>query len=448
MDENERESIKVPSRKERLHVRASGEIKRATSNVLSQVASRLTTRSWPEPPPPPDGGFKAWTQVAMGWIVIFTTWGYVNSFGAFQTYYTATLPYPPSTISWIGSVQVFLTFLMGAFSGRMLDAGLFLPTFAVGVLFQILGMFLMSVSTQYWHLMLTQGVLSGLGGGIFFTPSLALVATYFDKHRATALGLATTGNAVGGMIYPVLARELLPKLGFAWTARVLAFLNLGLLSLALAFMRPRLPPRKSGPIVDWSAFREPVYLCFVLSVFAQCMGMYFVFYYIASFGTEQLGLSYSSASILVILINGVGTIARVIPPMLADRFGPLNIILPITVATCLVTWCWLAVKDVPGFYVFTVFYGMAQAAFQCLFPGTITSITTQINMTGTRLGMAFSLISISALTGSPLGGAIQSANGGSFTGAQIYTGVLATACLALLVATRVFKGGWKLGVKC
>lgn len=44
---------------------------------------------------------------------------------------------------------------------------------------------------------------------------------------------------LGGMIYPILTRELLPKIGFAWTTRVLGFLNLGLLAIAFAFMRPR-----------------------------------------------------------------------------------------------------------------------------------------------------------------------------------------------------------------
>lgn len=46
--------------------RASGDLglRRTASNVLTAVASRITTRGWPEPPPPPDGGFKAWLQVA------------------------------------------------------------------------------------------------------------------------------------------------------------------------------------------------------------------------------------------------------------------------------------------------------------------------------------------------------------------------------------------------
>jgi hypothetical protein len=119
--------------------RPSKELKRTTSNALARVSSRLTTRSLPDPGPPPDGGWKAWTQIAAGWIAIFTTWGWINCFGTnrlsireptladivrptgvFQTYYTSTLDVSPSVISWIGTVQNFLTFVLGGLSGRLL----------------------------------------------------------------------------------------------------------------------------------------------------------------------------------------------------------------------------------------------------------------------------------------------------------------------------------------
>lgn len=150
----------------------------------------------------------------------------------------------------------------------------------VGSVVQVLGMFLMSISTEYWQLMLTQGVLTGIGGGIFFTPSLALISTYFQKRRGIAVGIATTGNSAGGMIYPLVVRQLIPIVGFAWTTRVLAFINLTFLSIVLAFMRPRLPPRKSGPIIDFSALKEPVYLTFVIGLFFANWSNYYTFYYV------------------------------------------------------------------------------------------------------------------------------------------------------------------------
>lgn len=34
--------------------------------------------------PPPDGGLRAWTQVIVGALVNFNTFGYITSFGVFQ----------------------------------------------------------------------------------------------------------------------------------------------------------------------------------------------------------------------------------------------------------------------------------------------------------------------------------------------------------------------------
>lgn len=267
---------------EKSNTRASRDLRKTASNVLSNVVSRLSTRIRDEPPPPPDGGARAWVQVACGFLVIFTTWGYVNAFGAFQSYYTGILPVSASAISWIGSVQIFLSLSLGVVTGRLLDAGFFFPTYIVGATIQVLGVFLMSISTKYWQLMLTQGVLTGLGNGIFFTPTLALVTTYFDKRRGIAVGLVTTGNSLGGAIYPVIARQLLPEIGFAWTARVLGFINLAVLCVALAFLKPRLPPRKSGAIVDLSALRDPVFLGFAFAIFFAMWANYYIFYYVSN----------------------------------------------------------------------------------------------------------------------------------------------------------------------
>ncbi|EJT82549.1 hypothetical protein GGTG_02522 [Gaeumannomyces tritici R3-111a-1] len=422
---------------------------RRASTVLTRVASHLTTRSLPEPPPPPDGGFRAWAQVACGWLVIFTTWGYVNAFGAFQAYYTGALaPLPPSTISWIGSVQVFLTFCVGALSGRLLDAGLFTPTFICGTILQLLGVFLMSVSTQFWHLVLTQGVLTGLGGGLVFTPAMGLIATYFVKRRAVAVGLATTGNSVGGLLYPVIVRQLLPTVGFAWTTRVVGFVNLACLVTAAALMRPRLPPRTSGPLIDPTALRDPVYLLLITGLFFLLWGMYYSFYYIASFGTQILHMPYSTASLTVIIVNAAGLPTRLTTPFLAGRFGCINVVLPSALLVALTATCWLAVTNTVGYFAFAAAYGLANGAFHCLMPTVIASASPRLDMIGTRLGMAFAVIGVATLTGPPLGGALQGAMGGSFTGASIWAAAGAFVCVALFSVARGVLTGWKLRVVC
>jgi hypothetical protein len=54
----------------------------------------------------------------------------MNSFGVFQTYYVDFLGRSESDVSWIGSIQVFLTFFIGTFTGRLTDAGYFRPVFS------------------------------------------------------------------------------------------------------------------------------------------------------------------------------------------------------------------------------------------------------------------------------------------------------------------------------
>jgi MFS family permease len=254
--------------------------KSTSSTIIGRVASHFTTRSIIDPGPPPDGGFQAWVQVFCAWLAIMNTWGFVNSFGAFQTYYEEILPQTSSTISWIGSTQACLLFVLGIFSGRALDAGLFRPTIIVGITLQIVGIFTMSLANNYWQLLLTQGICTGVGGGIFFVPVMGLVSTYFAKKRGMAIGIVTSGNSLGGIVYPLVVREMLSKVGFGWTVRVLGFINVVSLAVVIAFMKPRLPPRRSGPVVDMGALRDTPYVLQVLSFCFLIPPVYFAFYYV------------------------------------------------------------------------------------------------------------------------------------------------------------------------
>ncbi|KAK1701744.1 uncharacterized protein BDZ83DRAFT_550936, partial [Colletotrichum acutatum] len=113
--------------------------------------------------PPPDGGVKAWTQALMAHFVVINTWGTINSFGIFQTFYRDHISRSDSEISWIGSMQVFFLFVVGVFTGRLTDAGYFRAVFASGSTLVVLGSLTASFSTQYWQLFLSQGLCMGLG---------------------------------------------------------------------------------------------------------------------------------------------------------------------------------------------------------------------------------------------------------------------------------------------
>lgn len=117
----------------------------------------------------------------------------------------------------------------------------------------------------------------GLSMGIVYVPSLALIRHHFrTHHRALALGIATTGSAIGGAIYPIMLNNSINQKGntfgtggtprtFRHAIKENAALNAGLLFLAnllILTRNIRVIDRKSDTRMRESLkfLREPVYL--------------------------------------------------------------------------------------------------------------------------------------------------------------------------------------------
>lgn len=420
------------------------------TGVLARVISRVSSRSKHfDPGPPPDGGWEAWIACACTHLVIMDTWGVINSFGSFQTYYTQLLDKSPSQIAWIGSFQIFLLFFVGTFTGRLTDAGYFRQLLALGTILQLVGIFTTAQATQYWQIFLSQGVCMGLGNGCLFCPSLATLSTYFSKKRSFAIGIAAVGSASGGLVFPSIVRQLLPKVGFPWTMRVLGFVQLATLLAVNAGLRQRLPPRRSGRIIEWQAFKEPQYAFYAAGSFFCFWSVYIVFFYIASYSRDIIGMPYTDSLNLLLLINGVGFIGRTVPNYLADRFGVINMFIICGFYAGIAAMCWTAVKSTVGLYVWVVFYGIAAGAIQSLFPAGLTSLNTKdLSKAGVRMGMIFTLNSLATLTGPPIAGALVSADGGRYLGAQMFIGSVLLIGSCFLICAKVALGretgkGWR-----
>lgn len=126
----------------------------------------------------------------------------------------------------------------------------------------------------------------------------------------------------------------------------------------------------------------------------------------------------------------------------------MNVFLPLCLINVVIIFCWLGVKDIASFYTFTVFAGALAASWQGMFPTCIANLSNDITKTGTRLGMAFSVISFAALIGGPIGGALLGTDHGSYMPAQVWAALMMVCGLSLTVGTRVVKWGWDWRTKC
>ncbi|ESZ94229.1 MFS monocarboxylate transporter [Sclerotinia borealis F-4128] len=111
-------------------------------------------------------------------------------------------------------------------AGPVFDHGYLKPLMWTGCLLCVLGMMLTSISSEYWHLLLAQGVMFSLCSGCLFIPSIAVLPAYFDKKQALALGIGAPGSAVGGIVFPIIFNQLQPRTGFGWSIRIFAFIVL------------------------------------------------------------------------------------------------------------------------------------------------------------------------------------------------------------------------------
>ena len=114
--------------------------------------------------------------------------------------------------------------------------------------------------TEYVHIFFSHGVCVGVGTGLIYLPCITCCSEYHHQKPGVALGLATLGSSLGSLIFPIMFNKLQPNIGYAWTIRIIGFLVMGLLLLALLLLRPRSRAIESRRLFALHVFKDPVYV--------------------------------------------------------------------------------------------------------------------------------------------------------------------------------------------
>ncbi|KAH8888063.1 putative monocarboxylate permease [Thozetella sp. PMI_491] len=402
----------------------------------------------PGPGPPPNGGTKAWLQVLGAFFLNFNTWGLVNTFGVFQSYYATTLlrSSSESDISWIGSIQAFIMLAMGVVCGRALDAGYFYTELGLGVFLEVFGLMMTSLCTEYWQAVLAHGLAVGLGTSLAFMPGVSIAGTYFSTRRSTAMGILATGSCIGGIIYPLVLKHLIAEIGFPWAVRVMAFIVLATMLISLAVMKPRLPPRKSGPLVNVRAFTDPPFTLWLAAVFLTMIGLYIPFFYVEQFALS-IGVDPDLASYMVIIMNAASMPGRLFPSMIADRAGNLNIMIPSVLLSGVIMLAWTRIETQGALIAVSILFGFSSGAIQAVLPPSVAFLMPDLSQLGTNLGITLFSAAFGVLIGNPVAGAIlghQSTANLEFPHMFIFAGVVVLLGGLLFMGVRTLKVGLSL----
>ncbi|KAG7794202.1 hypothetical protein KL929_005135 [Ogataea haglerorum] len=415
----------------------------------------------------PEGGF-GWYVVLASWCGMACTFGMVNSFGVYQSFYQTELYSGEKAfkINVIGSLQpacmyFFCTatvYLHHYFGVRL--------TVALGALIQLISLMMMSITNKIWQLFLTQGVLFGFGSGMIYFSALTIPMHWFKKKKAFGIGIASSGSSIGGVIWPIAVRRLISAVGFNWTNRILGFIYIPISAILILFLKPRLPIKLQKTENSVSFYRPRFYrdlkllksrtylillFAFIISQMALFPGLFLIDLYGQRLA-QKLHRSFFDPAYYVTVLNAASLFGRILPGFLADMFGRLIVLIPfMLVSGVLPVFLWLNSNSSDViFLIFDVTWGFSSGVVISLFP-TVVPQLFGVEKNQKRMGILFTFGGIGALFGPMICGAFLPLAGDverffkDFKGVAIFIGALFLAAgislcsLRLLISKSFFQ---------
>ncbi|KAJ7816172.1 MFS general substrate transporter [Mycena leptocephala] len=396
MDDEESREMKAPE--------TSGLASEAT---LSKGESDFAREIFPE------GGFRAWATVAGAFLVQFCGFGYTTSFGVYQDFYTRDYltRSSPSAISWIGSINAFIIISVGLLSGRLHDRGHFqLPPCLRRGSSSMLQPFMLSLCKpqQLYQIFLAQGLGAGLGSGVMYVPSIAVISHYFQERHALAMAIAVSGSSLGAVVHPIMLNNTLRTLGFGNAVRASAGLVSCLLIIACLLMRPRLPP---SPIhlpflrsLQHFA-RDKAYVFTTIGMATYFIGTYFPLFYLQLDAVKH-GINQELSFYSLVIMNSASFVGRLAPGFFAQRLGIVNVFMVTMGCGAIFILSMVALKTIASVVVIGVLYGLCVGVYSTLIPALLAFLTQDMGELGLRMGVAFAVCGIGGLIGPPINGAL------------------------------------------
>ncbi|KAH8760685.1 major facilitator superfamily domain-containing protein, partial [Hyaloscypha finlandica] len=394
---------------------------------------------------PPEGGLAGWLSIIGCSCGLFSTFGFLNAVGVFQTFYQANIlsEYTPSTISWIFALQLCLMWLPGPLFGRIIDTYGPRPVLLPSSVLCVFSLCMTSLSTKYYQIILAQGLGFGIGACGIFTASFVCAGQWFVRRRGLALGIVTGGSSLaGGVIFPLFVNKVTEDIGFYGAVRYTALLIGILLAISCCLITARLPPKpwnSKGKWIDFTLLKDKGFALYTIGAFLVMWGLWAPFDYLPNMAQATSSFSGSMSIYLISIINAGSIPGRVIMAALADKYGYFNMMSAISLSSAVSIFAlWIPFDyyvSHAALIVFAAVYGYTSGGFiSLLMPCTAKS--GSLKTLGTRFGTFQLVMAFSCLTGLPIEGAIL-AEEGSFLGLQLFSACCILAGTCMIAGARV-----------
>ncbi|KAJ6449949.1 major facilitator superfamily domain-containing protein [Mycena sanguinolenta] len=382
-----------------------GEYLQASNFILMRTANG---RDDGEPISPyPEGGRQAWATVFGAWFPgpILRLWLHNVVRSLPRDYLSQS---SSSAISWIGSINTLLIVSVGLFIGRLYDRGHFHLLLYGGCLIQSFSIFMLSLCQhqQLYQIFLAQGVGMGLGAGIVYIPSVAIVSHYFHERRALAMSIVASGSSLGAVIHPIMLNTTLhSSLGFGTAVRASAGLISGLLLIACLIMRPRLPPTQNAPEF-WQSLRrfghDTPYVLATLGLAMFSFAFYFPLFFLQLDAVTR-GIDRTFSFYSLVIISASSFVGRICPGFFAHSLGIANMATASAGCGAVFILGMIGLSNIASVVVLAILYGFCAGVFITTMAPLVAILTEDLTELGLRMGLFFATEGI----GPPINGALH-----------------------------------------
>ncbi|KAJ6196695.1 major facilitator superfamily domain-containing protein [Bipolaris maydis] len=346
-------------------------------------------------------------------LILYASFGLMSSFGFFQDYYSREFleSSASSSIAFVGTLQMGLTNAVGALSGALCDrfgVKYLLVGSGLGTTVALLMLSFVQPG-QFWLVFMTHGFLMGLSMAFGVQPALTVVGQHFKERRGLALGVVSMGSALGGIGFPVMLGQVMPRWEFGGALRLAAAKVVVCYSIALCLCTSK-PIRSSTDKdrtfrVDFGGFLDLRYAVLCAGTWFAILGLWLPAYYVKTYA-DNIHPGNNVSKYFLCMMNGSSMLGATLGGLLSDRVGRFNLLWPVTfLSGCLCLFLWLLSTNISTLIFFVCAYGFFSSSVNTL-PTSIIGQITPDDKFGARTGAFYSVITISSLIGTPIGGAL------------------------------------------
>lgn len=198
----------------------------------------------------------AWVIAAIAFGMLLVSAGIRASIGVLILPLEQDFGWSRATVSSAAALSIFFYGFTGPFAAAAVQNFGIVRTLLAALFLLALATAASLAMTQPWHLMVTWGVMMGIGAGVVALPlATAIVNRWFIEHRGLVVGLLTAAMAAGQLVFlPSLA--LLAEHG-GWRPVALAVTACaGIVALAAVFLR-EYPADKGLPPLGGQRIEPP-----------------------------------------------------------------------------------------------------------------------------------------------------------------------------------------------